>query len=136
MAETRSHLLKGDNIKLGPGGIREIEFIVQSLQMVFGGKVPSLQEKNTIKALSRLKESQILPEKEYQDLLQGYRFLRVLENRLQMVNQQQTHSLPRDPEALERIAREMPIQAVETSGFLKGINHRTGESQTKGTVGF
>ncbi|MBI4768757.1 MAG: hypothetical protein HY787_29905, partial [Deltaproteobacteria bacterium] len=109
LSETRSHPLKGDNIKLGPGGIREIEFIVQSLQLVFGGKVPSLQEKNTIRALSRLKRSQILPEKEYQDLFQGYRFLRSLENRLQMVNQQQTHSLPRDPEALEGIAREMPI---------------------------
>ena len=110
MAETRSHLLKGDDIKLGPGGIREIEFIVQALQMVFGGKIPSLQEKNTLKSLIKLKESQILPEQEYRYLSQAYRFLRVLEHRLQMVNQQQTHSLPRDPEALERIAGEMPIR--------------------------
>jgi [glutamine synthetase] adenylyltransferase / [glutamine synthetase]-adenylyl-L-tyrosine phosphorylase len=110
MAETRSHLLKGDDIKLGPGGIREIEFIIQALQMVFGGKIPSLQEKNTLKSLIKLKESQILPEQEYRHLSQAYRFLRVLEHRLQMVNQQQTHSLPRDPEALECIAREMPIR--------------------------
>ena len=53
MAETRSHLLKGDDIKLGPGGIREIEFIIQALQMVFGGKIPSLQEKNTLKVLKQ-----------------------------------------------------------------------------------
>ena len=56
MAETRSHLLKGDDIKLGPGGIREIEFIIQALQMVFGGNIPSLQEKNTLKSLTKLKE--------------------------------------------------------------------------------
>jgi glutamate-ammonia-ligase adenylyltransferase len=112
MAETRSYLLKGDNIKLGPGGIREIEFIVQSLQMVFGGRISSLQEKNTLKALGKLKESRILPQKEYRQLHQAYRFLRILEHRLQMVNQQQTHSLPRDPEALERIAIEMPIRRL------------------------
>jgi len=110
MAETRSHLLKSDNIKLGPGGIREIEFIVQSLQVVFGGKVPSLQEKNTLKALSKLKEARVLPEEEYGNLNQAYRFLRVLEHRLQMVNQQKTHSLPRDPEALAGIARQMPVK--------------------------
>jgi glutamate-ammonia-ligase adenylyltransferase len=109
MAETRSHLLKGDDIKLGPGGIREIEFIIQALQMIFGGNIPSLQGKNTLKSLTKLKESQILPEKEFQNLFQGYRFLRTLENRLQMVNQQQTHSLPRDSGALERIAGEILI---------------------------
>ncbi len=80
--------------------------------MVFGGKIPSLQEKNTLKSLNKLKESQILPEEEYRLLCQAYRFLRALEHRLQMVNQQQTHSLPRDPEALERIAREMPIRGL------------------------
>jgi [glutamine synthetase] adenylyltransferase / [glutamine synthetase]-adenylyl-L-tyrosine phosphorylase len=112
LAETRSHLLKGEDIKLGPGGIREIEFIVQSLQMVFGGKVPSLQEKNTLRSLIKLKKAQILPEKEYQRLNQAYRFLRNLEHRLQMVNQQQTHSLPLDTEALEHIAGEMPIRRL------------------------
>jgi [glutamine synthetase] adenylyltransferase / [glutamine synthetase]-adenylyl-L-tyrosine phosphorylase len=121
MAETRSHLLKEDNIKLGPGGIREIEFIVQSLQMVFGGKVPSLQEKNTLKALIRLKESQILPETEYRQLHQAYRFLRTLEHRIQMVNQQQTHSLPQNAEALERIAREMPIRRLRHPASLKEL---------------
>ena len=110
LSESRSHLLKGDDIKLGPGGIREIEFIVQSLQMVFGGRISSLQERNTLKSLSKLKQAQILPEKEFQGLNQAYCFLRILENRLQMVNQQQTHSLPKDPEALEHIAGEMPIR--------------------------
>ena len=112
LSETRSHLLKGDDIKLGPGGIREIEFIVQSLQMVFGGHVPSIQEKNTLKALDKLKESRILPQEEYRHLKQAYRFLRVLEHRLQMVNQQQTHNLPRDNKAIENIAREMPINGL------------------------
>ncbi|MEW6185114.1 MAG: bifunctional [glutamate--ammonia ligase]-adenylyl-L-tyrosine phosphorylase/[glutamate--ammonia-ligase] adenylyltransferase [Thermodesulfobacteriota bacterium] len=108
LREARSHSLQGENLKLGPGGIREIEFISQSLQMVFGGRIPSLREKNTLRALQKLKEADILPPKEYRRLSKAYQFLRVLEHRLQMVNQRQTHSLPADPQALAHIAGETP----------------------------
>ncbi len=110
LAETGSHLLKSDDIKLGPGGIREIEFIVQSLQMVFGGKVPSIREGNTLKAIGKLKDARLIPREEGRLLSQAYIFLRTLEHRLQMVHQRQTHSLPNQPEALEAIARVMPIK--------------------------
>ena len=110
LAETQSHLLRGDDIKLGPGGIREIEFIIQSLQMIFGGRLPALREKNSLKALIKLQKAQILPKEEFQQLRKAYIFLRTLEHRLQMVHQQQTHSLPRDPQELERIAKETPLK--------------------------
>ncbi|MDO8643530.1 MAG: bifunctional [glutamate--ammonia ligase]-adenylyl-L-tyrosine phosphorylase/[glutamate--ammonia-ligase] adenylyltransferase, partial [bacterium] len=87
LAETDSHLLKSDDIKLGPGGIREIEFIVQSLQMVFGGKVPSIREGNTLKAIGKLKDARLIPREEGRLLSQAYIFLRTLEHRLQMVHQ-------------------------------------------------
>ena len=82
LAETGSHLLKGDDVKLGPGGIREIEFIVQTLQLVFGGQVATIRERNTLKALVKLKEAQILPKEECRLLSQGYTFLRTLEHRI------------------------------------------------------
>lgn len=112
LAETESHLLKGDDIKLGPGGIREIEFIVQTLQMVFGGKIPAIRERNTLKALEKLKEARILPREECRQLVQGYIFLRTLEHRLQMVHQRQTHSLPLQADALEDVARKMPAKTA------------------------
>ncbi|MBI5601813.1 MAG: bifunctional [glutamate--ammonia ligase]-adenylyl-L-tyrosine phosphorylase/[glutamate--ammonia-ligase] adenylyltransferase [Deltaproteobacteria bacterium] len=110
LAETGSHLLKSDDIKLGPGGIREIEFIVQSLQMVFGGKIPSIREGNTLKAIDKLKDAKLIPREEGRLLSQAYIFLRILEHRLQMVHQRQTHSLPHQAEALEGIARVMPLK--------------------------
>lgn len=126
LSEANSHYLRGDDIKLGPGGIREIEFIVQSLQMVFGGKVPSIQEKNTLKALDKLREAQIISKDECRQLHQGYVFLRTLEHRLQMVHQRQTHSLPREPEALEAIAQSMSIKGkkglVSTQGLVRELD--------------
>ncbi|MBI5582942.1 MAG: bifunctional [glutamate--ammonia ligase]-adenylyl-L-tyrosine phosphorylase/[glutamate--ammonia-ligase] adenylyltransferase [Deltaproteobacteria bacterium] len=108
LKETRSHLLAGDNIKLGPGGIREIEFIVQALQIVFGGRLPAVQERNTLKALRKLHQATILPRQEYRDLYQAYVFLRSLEHRIQMRHQRQTHALPQDEGILEQIARHLP----------------------------
>ena len=112
--ETRSHLLAGDNIKLGPGGIREIEFIAQSLQLVFGGRLPAVRERNTLKALRKLHEARILPQEEYRDLYQAYVFLRNLEHRLQIRHQRQTHSLPADEGILDQIAGQMPRRKRST----------------------
>ena len=110
LEEAGSHWMKGEDIKLGPGGIREVEFVAQSLQMVFGGRIPALQERNTLKALEKLKEQGLLPNREFRDLTQAYVFLRTLEHRLQMVHQRQTHSLPKEPSALASLAREMPLK--------------------------
>jgi [glutamine synthetase] adenylyltransferase / [glutamine synthetase]-adenylyl-L-tyrosine phosphorylase len=136
LAETASHLLKGDDIKLGPGGIREIEFIVQSLQMVFGGNIPSLQERNTLKALVKLKEAQILPKDECRHLTHGYTFLRTLEHRLQMVHQRQTHSLPRHPEDLKGISQEMPIKGQRDLDSVKALEEELKQVRKKVRIAF
>ncbi len=86
--EFRNHL------KLGPGGIREIEFIVQSLQLVRGGMYPDLRVRSLIPALNALVKHDILPAKDAEELVTAYRFLRRMENRLQSIADQQTHDLP------------------------------------------
>jgi len=83
-----------DDIKRGKGGIREIEFIIQSFQLIRGGRLPQLQQHNAMLALESLKEENLLPRTDV--LRQAYLFLRHLENVLQSLNDQQTHSLPED----------------------------------------
>ena len=83
-----------DDIKRGQGGIREIEFIIQNVQLIRGGRLPQLQIQNTLAALAILKQEKLLPHTEA--LKQAYLFLRRLENVLQSLNDQQTHSLPED----------------------------------------
>jgi glutamate-ammonia-ligase adenylyltransferase len=93
------------NLKLGRGGIREIEFVVQTLQFIHGGRNAFLQDPSTLRALQALATLELIPLKEVLDLDRGYRFLRLVEHRLQIEAEQQTHTLPRDPETLERLAR-------------------------------
>jgi len=85
-----------DNLKLGSGGIREIEFIVQTLQLVRGGTVADLRERSLLTVLPHLVTHGCLPETAASDLGTAYRFLRKLENRIQAINDQQTHDLPAD----------------------------------------
>lgn len=96
-----------ENIKLGPGGIREIEFIVQAFQLVRGGRNPRLRERSLLTALPRLVGERLLPEATVRRLIDAYRFLRVLENRLQAIRDAQTHDLPDDPETRARLAFAM-----------------------------
>lgn len=93
-----------DDIKRGPGGIREIEFLAQALQLIRGGREPALREPRLLPALAALREAgQIQPEAAA-GLADDYRFLRRLENRLQMVRDAQTHVLPESPPERARIA--------------------------------
>ena len=96
-----------DNIKLGPGGIREIEFIVQSLQLIRGGSERRLQGAPLLQTLPRLAGARLLPVAVTTELAAAYEFLRRLENRLQMYADQQTHTLPAEPRARGRIAAAM-----------------------------
>ena len=96
-----------NNIKLGRGGIREIEFIGQTFQLIRGGPVPELQVRSILKVLSLLVELGYLEPQESDDLRQGYLFLRKLENRLQMERDQQTQLLPADEHSRERIRLAM-----------------------------
>ncbi|MGH8276481.1 MAG: bifunctional [glutamate--ammonia ligase]-adenylyl-L-tyrosine phosphorylase/[glutamate--ammonia-ligase] adenylyltransferase, partial [Steroidobacteraceae bacterium] len=93
-----------DDIKLGPGGIREIEFIVQALQLTRGGRERGLQTAALLTALSRLGEARALPAEAVAELRAAYVYLRRLENRLQMLADAQVHALPLEPLARERIA--------------------------------
>jgi glutamate-ammonia-ligase adenylyltransferase len=96
-----------DNVKLGPGGIREIEFIVQALQLTRGGRDRRLQTPSLRAALARLGETRLLPETAVNELGAAYAFLRRLENRLQMLADSQVHRLPAQPLERERIALAM-----------------------------
>lgn len=111
------------NIKIGPGGIREIEFFCQSLQMIYGGKYPSLRIRHTLWALARLKKLGLLPAEEAEDLRRAYVFLRTLEHRLQTIHFRQTAVLPEEEAALRRLARSMDFEEIEP--FLETLeSHR------------
>ena len=102
--------IAGHNVKLGQGGIREIEFLVQTLQMVWGGRDPSVRLRPTLPAMTRLVETGHLEETARRELESAYRFLRQVEHRLQMVNDRQTHILPEKPAEMDRIAGFMGYQ--------------------------
>ncbi len=96
-----------DHIKLGPGGIREIEFIAQVFQLIRGGRDLVLQIQPTLHVLDLLLERRLLPENSGPELIDAYHFLRRLEHRLQYVNDAQTHSLPSSDDERQNIAESM-----------------------------
>jgi glutamate-ammonia-ligase adenylyltransferase len=95
------------NVKLGPGGIREIEFIGQAFQLIRGGREKALQERGILKVLKLLGESNCLPPLITSELQNSYLYLRKVENRLQEYADKQTHSLPDDEEGMVRLAWSM-----------------------------
>ncbi len=97
--------VEGHNVKLGRGGIREIEFFVQTQQLVAGGRHPELRGRETLAMLDMLAEREWIGASARDELGAAYQFLRMLEHRLQMVADEQTHTLPGDREGLERFAR-------------------------------
>ncbi|MBF9041969.1 glutamine-synthetase adenylyltransferase [Rhodobacterales bacterium HKCCE4037] len=99
------HALEGRNIKLGLGGIREIEFFAQTRQLVAGGRDPSLRQPRTVKALQALARADWITREVASDLADHYAALREVEHRLQMIDDAQTHSLPKSAEGFDRLAR-------------------------------
>ena len=95
----------GHNIKLGRGGIREIEFFVQTQQLVVGGRHPELRSRQTLETMDRLLAGGWIDRRVRDDLSAAYRFLRRIEHRLQMVADEQTHTLPSDPDGFAAFAR-------------------------------
>src|SRR6059058_4200161 len=100
------------DVKLGRGGIRDIEFIVQTLQLIHGARHPFLQEPNMLKALRALRELDLLASQEVLALDNAYRFLRRVEHRLQIEAEQQTHTVPDQPEALHHLARSLRFSSA------------------------
>lgn len=113
------------DLKLGRGGIREVEFIVQSLQLVHGGRTPALRERGTLRGLAKLAQNGLLSERDGKLLADAYTFLRLAEHRVQLVEERQTQELPRDPAALARLAHTMgfrrPGGEGDSEGFLAGL---------------
>ena len=95
----------GHNIKLGRGGIREIEFFVQTQQLIAGGRNPRLRGRSTLAMLDELAAAQWISPEAASELKAAYRFLREIEHRIQMVSDEQTHMLPHGPQAFESLAR-------------------------------
>ena len=107
-----------DHLKLGPGGIREIEFIVQSMQLIRGGQDRRLQGARLFEILPQLARGRLLNPQTVQVLEDSYRYLRTLENRLQMIADAQTHTLPVDAAAQAKLVRAMGETDWE------GLRHR------------
>ena len=114
--------IAGHNVKLGAGGIREIEFLVQTLQLVWGGRDPGLRTRGTLDALRLLVRAGHIPRRAADELDAAYRFLRQVEHRLQMVADRQTHTLPENPNELARIATFMGFPS--TDAFAAGLLDR------------
>jgi glutamate-ammonia-ligase adenylyltransferase len=106
-------------VKTGHGGIRDVEFTIQFLQLLNGGDLPGVRQPNTLKALHALEEAGCLTDQEYQILGSTYRFLRKTEHRLQLMFDQQTHRLPEGQEELRKLALRMGY-AESTRGEGRG----------------
>jgi glutamate-ammonia-ligase adenylyltransferase len=109
---------KSLDLKVGFGGIRDTEFVVQFLQLLHGFRYADLREANTLVALRRLARHGCVNQDEYAAMETAYRFLRKVEHRLQFLFDRQTHSLPDDPIELDRLGRRLgyPHDAASTSG--------------------
>src|SRR4029077_11418719 len=105
------------------GGIREAEFVVQALQLIHGAHHPFLQEPSMLKALRGLRQSDLLPRDDVLTLDKTYRFLRRVEHRLQIESEQQIHTVPREPEALQRLSWSLRFSSAEdfTAALRKGM---------------
>lgn len=113
--------VRGHNVKLGRGGIREIEFFVQTQQLIAGGRFPELRGSKTLPMLAKLCERGWVGENTRDQLSTNYTFLRDVEHRIQMVADEQTHILPEDDEGFSRIAHMMGYQDNDrfTADFLE-----------------
>ena len=113
------------NLKLGRGGIREIEFFIQALQLIYAGKQPELREKGSMAALGKLVEAGLVRAEEATLLREAYTFLRMVEHRIQVVQERQTHNLPASDEEMLALARRSGFGSLaEFSATLE--RHRQG----------
>lgn len=118
------------NIKLGFGGIREVEFFTQSFQILYAGQFPALRTPNTLEALRQLVDAGFVTFQDFQALSKAYIFFRNLEHKLQLVHDLQTHSLPEDDAALAACARRMGYRETDERELL-GSFRRDLEQHTR-----
>ncbi len=120
-------LKNGINVKLGRGGIREIEFIVQTFQVIRGGRNPGIRQRNTLKALEVLAKEGVMDSDKANQLQKAYVFLRNLEHAIQYVDDQQTQLLPDDEHIKSKIAAMMGLTVEELDSNLKHVNNYVAE---------
>ena len=113
------------NLKLGTGGIREIEFFIQALQLINAGKAESLREKNSLSALKKLQAAKLISAVEEERLRKAYIFLRTVEHRIQIYQERQTHTLPADKGELERLAKRVGYGEPPLEGFMEDHRRHT-----------
>src|ERR1700749_1465690 len=106
----------GHNVKLGRGGIREIEFFAQTQQLILGGRNPALRSPVTLDAIEALRSTGLVSDEAASDLSAAYLFLRTLEHRLQMIEDQQTHTMPKSAEEIAHIACFMSFASTAALG--------------------
>ncbi|MEW5723345.1 MAG: bifunctional [glutamate--ammonia ligase]-adenylyl-L-tyrosine phosphorylase/[glutamate--ammonia-ligase] adenylyltransferase [Thermodesulfobacteriota bacterium] len=109
------------NVKLSPGGIREIEFFVQALSLTFGGRLPHLRQAATLEALAALAEEGLITREDREDLSRAYVFLRTVEHRLQLRELTQTQTLPRSPEGLRNLALSLGFDRRPEEDFTAAL---------------
>jgi glutamate-ammonia-ligase adenylyltransferase len=120
-ARIEAEIATADNIKLRPGGIRDIEFAVQTLQLLHGGKEKEIRHVNTLAAISRLEKKGHFSNEEAADLTRAYVLYRTLEHRLQILLNTQTHRIPSDPREQATLARRLGFSnGKELGGLLHG----------------
>ncbi len=100
------------NLKLGRGGIREIEFFIQALQLIYAGRRPAVRERNSLRALAVLQSEGLVEAEDYVILREAYTFLRTVEHRIQVYQERQTHNLPTRPEEMKALARRCGYPAA------------------------
>ena len=116
-------------VKTGRGGIRDIEFTIQFLQLLNGGDLPEVRQRNTLLALQALERAGCLTDQEYRVLDDSYRFLRKTEHRLQLLFDLQTHRLPEDEEELRKLALRMGYPQVANRSRLAGDSRAVAPSR-------
>ena len=105
--------LAGHNVKLGRGGIREVEFFAQTQQLIWGGRIPSVRQIGTVEALAALARAGKIGDSVAAEMTEAYRYLRRVEHRLQMIDDAQTHSLPEDPQKLSALCGLPGISSLD-----------------------
>lgn len=107
------------NLKLGTGGIREIEFFIQALQLINGGRNEKIRNRSSLIALRELCDEGLVQNHDYKALIEAYRFLRLVEHRLQIFQESQTHTIPIDSHKLKKLARRVGYRKAPLEDFLK-----------------
>jgi glutamate-ammonia-ligase adenylyltransferase len=118
------------NIKTGRGGMVDVEFIAQYLQLLHGRDRPSLRCRNTLDALYELRGETLLSEKDHENLTSGYKFLRRLENKLRLVHDQSVNELTSDPASLAKLARHLGYEDTMGQPERLFLDEYAGTTQT------